>query len=106
MATLAGHGLITCDSHPTHDAVNLSARDVSDPVRLALSSPRSHHSHRSHLSHRTPPPPPAEKVAPSASFKMFARTNGVCVGEVPHIVGKRRTRPTNVTESRGAALLT
>ena len=35
-----------------------------------------------------------------------ARTNEVRVGEVPHIVGKRRTRPTNVTASRGAALLT
>ena len=59
--------------------------------------PLSRPSHRSHLSHRTPPPPTAEKVARRASFKMFARTNAVCAGGVPHIVGKRRTRPTKVT---------
>jgi hypothetical protein len=67
--------------------------------------PLSHPSHRSHLSHRTPPPPTAEKVARRASFKMFARTNAVCAGEVPHIVGKRRTRPTKVSMLRGTAVL-
>jgi len=86
--------------HPTS-----AAHNSRDYLCGALLPPRSRPSHRSHLSHRTPPPPTAEKVARRASFKMFVRTNAVCAGGVPHIVGKRRTRPTKVSMLRGAAVL-